>query len=41
MLAGRQALELKTHSIRRGSGEREGDGETLQEILRYVKLVSL
>lgn len=24
MLAGRQALELKTHSVRRGSGEREG-----------------
>lgn len=36
MLAGRQALELKTHSIRRGSGEREGAAETLQDILTYI-----
>lgn len=42
MLAGRQALELKTLSIRGGSEEREGSVKTLQDILALdVELVNL
>lgn len=41
MLAGRQALELKTHSIRRGSGEREGAVQNAAGLADlHVKLAS-
>lgn len=41
MLAGRQALQLKTHSIRRGSGEREGAVQNAAGLANlHVKLAS-